>query len=68
MQGLLVLIVGKVVEIVLKYLIAWGEKSIAKQEAIKKKMEEYKASKEQAERKAGEYEKAPSDATRNDLP
>lgn len=68
MQGLLVVIVGKVVEIILKYLIAWGEASIAKQKAIKEKMEAYKASQEEAKKKAQAYESNPTADNRNDVP
>lgn len=68
MQGLLVLIVGKVVEIVLKYLIAWGETSIARQKAIKEKMEAYKASQEAAKIKAQNYENNPTANNRDDVP
>lgn len=68
MQGLLVVIVGKVVEIILKYLIAWGETSIAKQKAIKEKMEAYKTAQEAAKIKAQEYEKNPTPDNRDDVP
>lgn len=68
MQALLVALVGKIFEILLKYAIAWGEASIAKQKAIKEKMESYQASKKDVEAKAGDYEKNPSDSTRNDIP
>lgn len=68
MQTLLVAAVTKIVEIVLKYLIEWGERSIAKQQEIKRKMEEYKASKEASNKKAENYEKDPSPDNRNDIP
>lgn len=68
MQALLIALVGKIFEILLKYAIAWGEASIAKQQAVKKKMEDYHASIKGAEVKAEEYEKNPSDSTRNDIP
>jgi hypothetical protein len=68
MQTLLIAFLGKVFEILLKYAIAWGEASIAKQQAVKKKMEEYQASKKEAVKKAEAYEADPSDSTRNNLP
>lgn len=68
MQSLLVLIVGKIVEVVIKYLVAWGEKSIAKQNEIKKKMEAYRAKQSDAVKKAQDYEANPSDANRDDMP
>jgi hypothetical protein len=68
MQSIVLLIVGKVVEILLKYLIAWGEKSIAKQQEIKRKMEEYQNSKTEAVKKAEAYENNPNPDNRNDVP
>lgn len=68
MQALLVACLGKIFEILLKYAIAWGEASIAKQKAIKEKMESYQASKKGAEVKAEEYEKNPSDSSRDAIP
>jgi hypothetical protein len=68
MQAIVLLVVGKVVEILLKYLIAWGEKSIAKQQEVKRKMEEYQASKKDAVKKAEEYEANPTSDNRNSIP
>lgn len=68
MQALLIAFLGKAFEILLKYLIAWGEKSIAKQLEIKRKMEAYKASQEAEKIKAEAYEKDPSNSNANDLP
>lgn len=68
MQSIVLLIVGKAVEILLKYLIAWGEKSISKQQEIKRKMEEHKANIESGKKKAQEYESNPTADTRNDVP
>lgn len=68
MQALLLLVVGKIVEIVMKYLIEWGEKSIARQQEIKRKMEEYQASRTGAIKKAEEYEKNPTPDNRDNVP
>ena len=68
MNAIVGLVVGKVVEILLKYLIAWGEASIAKQKAIKKKLEEFEASKKQAQQKAEKYEQDPSSDNANNMP
>jgi hypothetical protein len=68
MQALLIAFLGKIFEILLKQAIAWGEASIAKQQAVKKKMEDYQASKKDAVKKAEEYEANPSDSSRNNIP
>lgn len=68
MQALLVAFLAKAFEILLKYLIAWGEASIAKQQEIKKKMEEYKASKADAAKKAEAYEANPSSDNADNIP
>ena len=68
MQGLLIAVVTKVVEIILRYLIAWGEKSIAKQQEIKRRMEEYKETRARANRKAEEYENNSTPDNRDAVP
>lgn len=68
MQSIVLLIVGKAVEILLKYLIAWGEKSIARQQEIKRKMEEYQNSRNEAVKHAEAYEQNPTSGSRNDVP
>lgn len=68
MQALLIALLGKVFEILLKYLIAWGEASIAKQREIKEKMERYNASKKEATTKAEAYEQNPTSDNANNIP
>lgn len=67
MSAILIAVLSKAVEILLKYLIAWGERSIATQLEIKRKMEEYKKTQEDAKKKAEAYEANPNSDTRDDI-
>jgi uncharacterized membrane-anchored protein YhcB (DUF1043 family) len=68
MHTVLIAVLSNLGVFLLKYLIAWGERSIAKQQEIKRKMEEHKANIESAKKKAEAYEQNPTSDNRNDVP
>jgi hypothetical protein len=68
MQAILIAVLTNLGWKILQYLIAWGERSIAIQNEIKRKMEEHKANIESAKKKAEAYEQNPTSDNRNDVP